>query len=118
MIAADTDRAAMKFHDIGIRIKRGAQSELQYEIWVGGGQGRTPMIAKLIFDHVPGAELLAHLESILRVYNEFGRRDNKYKARIKILVDGRTDAFRDRVLQDMAKMPMPDSTSPTMSFGC
>ena len=104
VIAADTDRAAMKFHDIGIRIKRDAQSELQYELWVGGGQGRTPMIAKLIFDHVPGAELLAHLESILRVYNEFGRRDNKYKARIKILVDALgQDAFRDRVLEDMAQ---------------
>ena len=79
------DRAAIRFHDIGLQatVKDG---QVGWEVWVGGGLGRTPMIAKLINGFVPHEHLLAYLESILRVYNRYGRRDNKYKARIKILV--------------------------------
>ncbi|PZQ46606.1 MAG: sulfite reductase [Rhodovulum sulfidophilum] len=80
------DRAVTKAHDIGLRMVRNAAGEPGYEVIVGGGLGRTPMIGKVISDFVPKAELLRYLEAILQVYNMEGRRDNKYKARIKILV--------------------------------
>ncbi|HEX4298427.1 MAG TPA: nitrite/sulfite reductase, partial [Devosia sp.] len=86
MTAAPSDRAAIKFHDIGLKAVRNAEGEIGWEVWVGGGLGRTPMIAKLIRPFVAHADLLAYCESIVRVYNRHGRRDNKYKARIKILV--------------------------------
>ncbi len=83
--AAAHDRAAIAVHDIGLRIvKRGEQ--VGFEVYVGGGQGRTPHLAALVNDFVPEAELLDYSEAIMRVYNRHGRRDNKYKARIKILV--------------------------------
>ena len=80
------DRAAIRFHDIGLQAAVNGAGEIGWEVWVGGGLGRTPMIAKLINAFVPNEYLLAYLESILRVYNRYGRRDNKFKARIKILV--------------------------------
>lgn len=80
------DRAAIKLHDIGLRIKRGADGTPLTDIWVGGGQGRTPKIAQLFKPSLPLDELLPYLEAIMRVYNLHGRRDNKYKARIKILL--------------------------------
>ena len=80
------DRAAIRVHDIGIQIVQNGQGEIGYEIYVGGGLGRTPMIGKKISGFVPKADLLAYLEAIMRVYNMYGRRDNIYKARIKILV--------------------------------
>jgi sulfite reductase (NADPH) hemoprotein beta-component len=80
------DRAATAIHDIGIRIVRNEAGEIGYRILVGGGLGRTPFIGKVIREFLPEADLLAYLEAILRVYNLSGRRDNKYKARIKILV--------------------------------
>nr|WP_321439910.1 nitrite/sulfite reductase [uncultured Hyphomonas sp.] len=83
--AAAHDRAAIAVHDIGLRIvKRG--DEVGFEVYVGGGQGRTPLLATLVNEFVPEAELLDYVEAIMRVYNRHGRRDNKYKARIKILV--------------------------------
>jgi sulfite reductase (NADPH) hemoprotein beta-component len=86
VIASQTDRAAMKLHDIGIRIVRNDAGELGAAFYVGGGMGRTPMIAPLIRDWVPLDQLITYSEACLRVYNRHGRRDNKYKARIKILV--------------------------------
>ena len=83
---AARDRAAIRVHDIGLQAKRDEAGVLGYEVWVGGGQGRTPMIAKRLADFVPETDLLAYLEAVMRVYNRYGRRDNKYKARIKILV--------------------------------
>ncbi|MGX1096678.1 nitrite/sulfite reductase [Amorphus sp. MBR-141] len=83
---AERDRAAIRVHDIGLQIKRDDAGRLGFEVWVGGGQGRTPMIAKKTRDFVPEEDLLAYLEAVLRTYNRYGRRDNKYKARIKILV--------------------------------
>ncbi|HEX2732369.1 MAG TPA: nitrite/sulfite reductase [Polyangiaceae bacterium] len=80
------DRAAIRFHDIGVRIVQNAAGERGFEIWVGGGLGRTPFVAKVVRPFLPYAELLSYLEAILRVYNLYGRRDNKFKARIKILV--------------------------------
>ena len=83
--AASHDRAAIRVHDIGLQIvKRGDQ--IGFEVHVGGGQGRTPVIATKVHEIVPELEMLDYLEAIMRVYNRFGRRDNKYKARIKILV--------------------------------
>ncbi len=82
---APTDRAAVKFHDIGLMANE-KDSQVGWRVFVGGGLGRTPMVAKEINDFVPHEDLLAYLEAILRVYNLHGRRDNKYKARIKILV--------------------------------
>jgi sulfite reductase (NADPH) hemoprotein beta-component len=80
------DRAAVKVHDIGLRMHRNDAGEVGFEVMVGGGLGRTPIIAKTIRDFLPKRDLLSYLEAILRVYNELGRRDNIYKARIKILV--------------------------------
>ena len=82
----ENDRAAIKLHDIGIVIVQNQAGETGYEVHVGGGQGRTPFIAKKLADFVPAAQLLAYLEAVMRVYNMLGRRDNSYKARIKILV--------------------------------
>jgi sulfite reductase (NADPH) hemoprotein beta-component len=84
--ASERDRAAIQVHDIGLHLKRLGDGGLGFAVYVGGGQGRTPLIAKLIRDDLPEADLLSYLEAILRVYNLQGRRDNKYKARIKILV--------------------------------
>ena len=86
VIASDTDRAAMRLHDIGIQLIRNDAGELGAKFFVGGGMGRTPMIAPEIRDFVPADELISYAEACLRVYNRYGRRDNKYKARIKILV--------------------------------
>ncbi|MGB7433332.1 MAG: nitrite/sulfite reductase, partial [Ahrensia sp.] len=83
---APNDRAVTKAHDIGLRMVRNQAGEPGYEVIVGGGLGRTPMVGKTVRDFLPKADLLPYLEAILRVYNLSGRRDNKYKARIKILV--------------------------------
>ncbi|MFA0812755.1 nitrite/sulfite reductase [Microbulbifer epialgicus] len=82
---SEQDRAAIRVHDIGVQIvKRG--EEIGFQVLVGGGQGRTPVIAETIREFLPEEDLLSYLEAIVRVYNQLGRRDNKYKARIKILV--------------------------------
>jgi sulfite reductase (NADPH) hemoprotein beta-component len=83
---APVDRAAIQFHDIGYQVKRNDKGELGFAVFIGGGMGRTPMLGKKIRDFLPEEDLLAYSEAILRVYNMHGRRDNKYKARIKILV--------------------------------
>ncbi|MBK9004379.1 MAG: nitrite/sulfite reductase [Sphingomonadales bacterium] len=85
VIAADEDRAAMRLHDIGIQLVE-RDGKLGAAFYVGGGMGRTPMVAPLIRDYVPIEDLLSYAEACLRVYNRYGRRDNIYKARIKILV--------------------------------
>ena len=84
--ASEHDRAAIKVHDIGLRLLRNADGETGFEVLVGGGLGRTPFIAKTIKPFVHGRDILSYVEAILRVYNQYGRRDNIYKARIKILV--------------------------------
>jgi sulfite reductase (NADPH) hemoprotein beta-component len=80
------DRAAVKVHDIGLHLKRNGEGKLGFTVYVGGGLGRTPFIGHKIRDFLPEEDLLSYSEAILRVYNQFGRRDNKFKARIKILV--------------------------------
>jgi len=86
VIASETDRAAMRLHDIGIEIVKNAAGEIGAAFYVGGGMGRTPMIAPCINAFVPIDQMITYSEACLRVYNRHGRRDNKYKARIKILV--------------------------------
>ncbi|MBB1247797.1 nitrite/sulfite reductase [Rhizobium sp. G21] len=83
---AERDRAAIQVHDIGLHMRKNDRGEIGFDVYVGGGQGRTPMVAKKIRDFLPEEDLLSYTTAILRVYNLYGRRDNKYKARIKILV--------------------------------
>ena len=98
LTGSSTDRAAIQLHDIGLQLLRNDAGEQGFKVYVGGGMGRTPMIAPVIRDFLPAADLLSYVEAILRVYNRYGRRDNIYKARIKILVNdlGR-DAFAQHV---------------------
>ncbi|WP_157220663.1 nitrite/sulfite reductase [Flavisphingomonas formosensis] len=86
VIASDEDRAAIQLHDIGLQIRHNDAGELGFRVYVGGGMGRTPMIAPVIRDFLPAADFVSYMEACLRVYNRYGRRDNIYKARIKILV--------------------------------
>jgi len=86
VIASDEDRAAIQLHDIGLQLRRNEAGDLGFRVYVGGGMGRTPMIAPVIRDFIPATDLLSYVEACLRVYNRYGRRDNIYKARIKILV--------------------------------
>ncbi|MEM9971980.1 MAG: nitrite/sulfite reductase, partial [Pseudomonadota bacterium] len=103
VIGSAVDRAAMKFHDIGLSVRPGPDGRPVSDIWVGGGQGRSPFVAKRFQAGVPFDDLLPTLSSMLRVYNLAGRRDNKYKARIKILVhEMGLDAYRDTVADDLA----------------
>ena len=96
--AGAEDRAATAFHDIGLRLVRSDSGETGFRVLVGGGQGRTPRVARTLAHFVPKRHLLSSLEAIMRVYNAAGRRDNIYKARIKILVDAMgIEAFAARV---------------------
>ena len=95
------DRTAVKFHDIGLILKHDEDGNLGFEVLVGGGLGRTPMIGRTVREFLPQQYLLSYLEAILRVYNQLGRRDNKYKARIKILVhETGIDALREMVEEE------------------
>ncbi len=99
------DRAVTKAHDIGLRMVRNEAGESGFEVIVGGGLGRTPMIGKVIREWLPQADLLPYLEAIVSVYNVLGRRDNKYKARIKITVaENGLDTFRDKVEEQFEKV--------------
>ena len=103
---APHDRAAVKVHDIGLRLHKNDTGQIGWEVMVGGGQGRTPMIAVTVRDFLPQNELIAYMEAIMRVYNLYGRRDNKYKARIKILVhELGAEKFRAEVESEYAKHP-------------
>src|SRR6185437_7042543 len=98
---ATHDRAAVAMHDIGLHLKRGENGEIGFAVAVGGGLGRTPYLAELIRDFLPRRDLLAYVEAILRVYNRYGRRDNIWKARIKILVhDLGVEKFRQEVEEE------------------
>ncbi|NOZ65569.1 MAG: nitrite/sulfite reductase [Alphaproteobacteria bacterium] len=102
---AKQDRAAIKFHDIGYRAVKNDTGDIGFEVYVGGGMGRTPMIGKVINSFVPEADLITYTEAIMRVYNQFGRRDNKYKARIKILVhELGVEEFTSRVDAEFAAL--------------
>ena len=103
--ATTQDRAASQVHDIGVHLVRNDAGELGYRVFVGGGLGRTPIIGVPIRDFLPEADLLSYLEAILRVYNRLGRRDNKFKARIKILVkESGAEAFARWVEAEWARI--------------
>ncbi|NLD14715.1 MAG: nitrite/sulfite reductase [Gammaproteobacteria bacterium] len=96
-----TDRAVTEVHDIGLHARRNEAGELGFQVLVGGGLGRTPILGSVINDFVPWQHLLSYLEATLRVYNRFGRRDNKFKARIKILVKALTaEGFAEKVNEE------------------
>jgi len=109
----DADRAAVAIHDIGVYIVKNDAGEIGYRIMVGGGLGRTPILSTVIRDFLPEEDLLTYLDAVIRVYNQFGRRDNKYKARIKILVKAigiermreLVEAEWDRIKDGEGKLP-------------
>ncbi|MBN9236392.1 MULTISPECIES: nitrite/sulfite reductase [Phyllobacteriaceae] len=110
---AERDRAAIQTHDIGLHLKKNAAGELGFAVYVGGGQGRTPMVAKKINDFLPEEHLLSYCTAILRVYNLHGRRDNKYKARIKILVhETGVEEFTRQVEAEWAELKDGELTLP------
>ena len=94
---ADEDRAATAWHDIGLQLKKNDEGEVGFEVRVGGGMGRTPIVGTVIRDFLPWREILVFIEAVVRVYNRYGRRDNIYKARIKILVKAEGQKFIDAV---------------------
>ncbi|OMJ30834.1 sulfite reductase [Sphingomonas sp. Sph1(2015)] len=124
VIAADEDRAAMRLHDIGIQLFK-RDGVLGAKIFVGGGMGRTPMIAHEVKDFITADHLMSYLEACLRVYNRYGRRDNIYKARIKILLhEIGVDAYRDQVEAEFAAIrdlgldpPLAELARITAMFG-
>lgn len=106
---AKSDRAATQLHDIGLYIKKNEQGDVGFEVLVGGGLGRTPIIGKTIKSFLDQYDLLSYLEAILRVYNQYGRRDNMYKSRIKILVKSMgTEAFSQQVEAEWAHIKNSD----------
>lgn len=108
---AKMDRAAIEVHDIGLEAVKNEASELGFRVLVGGGQGRTPYVGAFIKDFLPWQHLLTYLEAILRVYNRYGRRDNKFKARIKILVKALgEEAFAEKVEAEWAHLKDGPST--------
>jgi len=102
---AAEDRVALQVHDVGLHAVRNDAGEIGFRVLVGGGLGRTPMIGAFIRDFLPWRHVLTYLEAILRIYNRYGRRDNKWKARIKILVKDLTpNGFRDAVEAEWAHL--------------
>ena len=104
VIGTRSDRAATQLHDIGLHVVKNDAGDIGFEVIVGGGLGRTPVIGKVIRPFLPERHLLSYLDAILRIYNQYGRRDNKYKARIKILVESMgAEAFSRIVEEDWEK---------------
>ena len=117
LTGAEQDRAAIRLHDIGLKLKRREDGDIGFEVIAGGGMGRTPMIGPVIRAHLEPEHLLSYLEAILRVYNQHGRRDNKYKARIKILVhELGTDEFTRQVEAEWARIKDGPLTLPEAEF--
>ncbi len=101
---ADEDRAAIAWHDIGLQLKKNAAGEVGFKVLVGGGMGRTPIVGTEIRDFLPWQQILVFIEAVVRVYNRYGRRDNMYKARIKILVKAEGQKFIDAVNAEFANI--------------
>ncbi|PWC56642.1 nitrite/sulfite reductase [Azospirillum sp. TSO22-1] len=106
--SGEADRAAVRVHDIGLVVKKNAEGETGFEVYVGGGLGRTPFIAPKTRGWLPEEDLIAYIEAVLRVYNQAGRRDNAFKARIKILVhETKLDKFIALVEDEFARIRGP-----------
>ena len=108
---AAEDRAAVAWHDVGLHLVRNAAGEIGFKVLVGGGMGRTPMIASTLREFLPWSQILNYLEAVVRVYNRFGRRDNLYKARIKILVKAEGQHFIDEVDAEYAQILAHDGAA-------
>ncbi len=114
---ATSDRTAVLLHDIGLALVKNSAGDIGFRVTVGGGMGRTPMIGHVIREFLPRAEILNYLDAILRIYNRFGRRDNKWKARIKILVKERTPArFAHDVEEEWSHLEDGEATVPGAEF--
>jgi sulfite reductase (NADPH) hemoprotein beta-component len=114
---AVNDRTAVWLHDVGLVLTKNDEGEIGFRVIVGGGMGRTPIIGHVIREFLPRAEILNYLDAILRTYNRFGRRDNKWKARIKILVKERTPAqFARDVEEEWAHLKGGGATVPDAEF--
>ncbi|SAK79362.1 nitrite/sulfite reductase hemoprotein beta subunit [Caballeronia fortuita] len=101
---ATEDRAATDWHDVGLRLIRNDSGELGFRVSVGGGMGRTPMIARVLREFLPWNQIMNYIEAVVRVYNRYGRRDNKYKARIKILVKAEGQRYIDDVEEEFRQI--------------
>ncbi|MDP1687782.1 nitrite/sulfite reductase [Hydrogenophaga sp.] len=112
---AREDRAATAWHDVGLRLLRNVDGELGFQVRVGGGMGRTPIIGSVIREFLPWHQILNYLEAVVRAYNRFGRRDNIYKARIKILVKAEGQAFTDQVEAEYRDILDKDGAPHTIS---
>ena len=112
---AREDRAATAWHDVGLRLLRNVDGDLGFQVRVGGGMGRTPIIGSVIREFLPWNQILNYLEAVVRAYNRFGRRDNIYKARIKILVKAEGQAFVDQVEAEYADILEKDGAPHTIT---
>jgi len=105
---AAEDRAAIAWHDVGLQLKKDAAGAVGFQVLVGGGMGRTPITGSVIREFLPWQQILCYLEAIVRVYNRYGRRDNAYKARIKILVKAEGQKYFDQVEAEFARILQED----------
>ncbi|PXW24788.1 nitrite/sulfite reductase [Paraburkholderia caballeronis] len=101
---ASDDRAATEWHDVGLRLLRDGNGELGFRVTAGGGMGRTPVIGAVLREFLPWRHIMNYIEAVVRVYNQYGRRDNKYKARIKILVKAEGQRFIDEVEEEFRQI--------------
>lgn len=111
---AEEDRAGTAWHDVGLHLRRNALGQIGFKVLVGGGMGRTPVIASTLREFLPWDQILNYLEAVVRVYNRFGRRDNLYKARIKILVKAEGQRFVDEVEAEFAQIVAHDGGQHTI----
>ncbi len=109
------DRAASAWHDVGLHLQRGTSGQLGFRVLVGGGMGRTPIVARELRAFLPWSQLLNYMEALVRVYNRWGRRDNAYKARIKILVRAEGERFASEVEQEFAAIVAHDGAAHTIT---
>ena len=112
---ATEDRAAIGWHDVGLQLVKNAQGEVGFKVWVGGGMGRTPVIGRLVREFLPWQHIMNFLEAVVRVYNRWGRRDNLYKARIKILVKAEGQRYIDEVEAEFKDIVHADGGPHTIS---
>ena len=112
---AQEDRAAIGWHDVGLQLVKNAQGEVGFKVWVGGGMGRTPVIGTLVREFLPWQHIMNYLEAVVRIYNRWGRRDNIYKARIKILVKAEGQRYIDEVEAEFKEIVNTDGGPHTIS---
>jgi sulfite reductase (NADPH) hemoprotein beta-component len=112
---AHEDRAVIGWHDVGLQLLKNTQGEVGFKVWVGGGMGRTPIIGTLVREFLPWQQIMNYLEAVVRVYNRWGRRDNLYKARIKILVKAEGQRYIDEVEAEFNDVVNKDGGPHTIS---